>query len=84
MNLSRIALALAGAAGLGLAACHGSSTPTDAQLTETVLRWLDMLGLDPAEASAHLVVTPACGLAGATPAWARSALSLLTATAGHL
>jgi len=58
--------------------------PTDAQLTESVLRWLDMLGLDPAEASAHLVVTPACGLAGATPAWARSALSLLTATAGHL
>jgi hypothetical protein len=34
MNLSRIAVAALGAAGLGLAACHGSSTPSDTQLTQ--------------------------------------------------
>ena len=34
MNLSRIAVVALGAAGLGLAACHGTSTPTDAQLTQ--------------------------------------------------
>jgi hypothetical protein len=34
MNLSRIAVAALGAAGLGLAACSGSHTPTDAQLTQ--------------------------------------------------
>lgn len=59
-----------------------ASVPTDAQLTEVVLRWLDMLGLDPEDAP--LVVTPACGLAGATPGWARSALALLERTAANL
>lgn len=34
MKLSRIAVAAIGAAGLGLAACHGSGTPSDAQLTQ--------------------------------------------------
>jgi hypothetical protein len=34
MNLSRIAVVALGAAGLGLAGCHGSRTPTDAQLTQ--------------------------------------------------
>ena len=34
MNLSRIAVVALGAAGLGLAACHGSGAPTDAQLTQ--------------------------------------------------
>jgi hypothetical protein len=34
MNLSRIAVVALGAAGLGLAACHGSGTPTDPQLTQ--------------------------------------------------
>jgi len=58
--------------------------PTDAQVTESALRWLDMLGLDPAEAGDRLVLTPACGLAGASPAWARRALGLLRAAAGHL
>jgi len=58
--------------------------PTDAQVTESALRWLDMLGLDPAEAGDRLVLTPACGLAGASPAWARRALGLLRTAAGHL
>jgi hypothetical protein len=34
MNFSRIAAVALGAAGLGLAACHGSGTPTDTQLTQ--------------------------------------------------
>ncbi|MGB0099064.1 MAG: methionine synthase [Nocardioides sp.] len=58
--------------------------PTDAQVTESVLRWLDMVGLDPAEVGGRLVVTPSCGLAGASPGWARDALALLTATSAHL
>lgn len=58
--------------------------PTDAQLTESVLRWLDMVGLDPAEVADRLVLTPACGMAGASPAWVRQALTLLRTAAGHL
>ena len=37
-----------------------------------MLRWLDMLGLDPAEVADRLVLTPSCGLAGASPRWART------------
>ncbi len=32
----------------------------------------------------QLVLTPACGLAGASPAWARTALGLVTAAEGHV
>lgn len=60
------------------------ATSTDTELTERVLRWLDMLGLDPDVVGEHLVVTPTCGLAGASPAWVRQALTLGTATARHL
>jgi hypothetical protein len=58
--------------------------PTDAAVTEAVLRWLDMLGLDPAEAGPRLVLTPACGLAGASVAWVRRALALLRTSATSL
>ncbi|WP_137295111.1 methionine synthase [Nocardioides dongxiaopingii] len=57
---------------------------TDTALVEQVLRWLDMLGLDPEVVGAQVVVTPSCGMAGASGAWARRALSLAAATAGHL
>ena len=60
-----------------------ASTLTDGAVTERVLRFLDMLGLDPA-AAGSLVITPACGLAGADPAWAREAMRLVTKVAGHL
>lgn len=56
----------------------------DAQVTESALRWLDMLGLDPDEAGDRLVLTPACGLAGASPGWAKRALTLLRTAADHL
>lgn len=67
-----------------LPAAGPATEPTDAHVTESVLRWLDMLGLDPGEVSGRLVVTPSCGLAGATPGWARTALTLLRTTAGNL
>ena len=51
--------------------------PTETALTERVLRWLDMLGLDPSRGSAPAGLTPACGLAGASHAWARQALPSL-------
>jgi methionine synthase II (cobalamin-independent) len=58
--------------------------PSDARTTERVQRWLDMLGLDPEVVGERLVVTPTCGLAGATPAWAKRAVRLAAATARHL
>jgi methionine synthase II (cobalamin-independent) len=58
--------------------------PPDRVLTDQVLAWLDMLGLDPEVASRRLLVTPACGLAGATPDWARRALALSREIAQHL
>jgi methionine synthase II (cobalamin-independent) len=61
-----------------------SPAPSDGQVTEQVLRVLEMLGLDPAALGDRLVVTPACGLAGATPAWSRSALALCAAAARNL
>jgi methionine synthase II (cobalamin-independent) len=58
--------------------------PTAAGVTEQVLRWLDMTGLDPEGVSDRLVLTPTCGLAGASPAWARQALSLCHEAATNL
>jgi len=58
--------------------------PSDTQATELVLRWLDMLGLDPAKVGAQLVVTPTCGLAGASSSWARHALGLVRTVAANL
>ncbi|MFE6648346.1 methionine synthase [Nocardioides sp. NPDC057772] len=57
------------------------TTPTDKTVTETVERWLDMLGLDTAY---DIVLTPACGLAGADGRWARTVLRILTESARHL
>jgi len=57
---------------------------TDAQVVEKVLRLLDMLGFDPDEVAGQLVLTPSCGLAGATPSYAREALALVRASASRL
>ncbi|GGO70530.1 methionine synthase [Nocardioides deserti] len=62
---------------------RSAALPTDAQVTERVLRWLDMLGLDPAEVPG-LVVAPACGLAGADTAYARAALALVRTSAANV
>ncbi|WP_243057006.1 methionine synthase [Nocardioides sp. SR21] len=61
-----------------------ATDPTDARVTESVLRWLDMLGLDPGEVTERLVLTPSCGLAGASPTWVRTALAVLRKAAGNL
>ncbi len=58
--------------------------PTERQVVERVLRLLDMLGFDAEEVAPQLVLTPTCGLAGATPGYAREALALLRTSASHL
>ena len=58
-----------------------TSVPTSRSVAERALRVLDMLGLEPTE---QLVLTPACGLAGADPAWATQALRLCVAAARQL
>lgn len=58
--------------------------PGDGALVERVLRLFDMLGLDPETAGDQVVVTPSCGLAGASPGWARRALELSRQVAGNL
>jgi methionine synthase II (cobalamin-independent) len=57
---------------------------SDARVVERVQRWLDMLGLDPEEVGGALVLTPSCGLAGASGAWSREALQVLRRSAGGL
>jgi len=53
-------------------------------VVERVERWLEMVGLDPAEVGERMLVTPACGLAGASWEWARRATTLATRAARHL
>jgi methionine synthase II (cobalamin-independent) len=59
---------------LGVVPSTGDSAPVTRPVVERVLRLLDMLGFDPQEVAGQLVLTPACGMAGATPAYARAAL----------
>lgn len=58
----------------------GDSTGT---VIERVLRFLEIVGLDP-ESASSLVVTPSCGLAGADPDQARRALRLIRNVAAEL
>jgi hypothetical protein len=58
--------------------------PTDRLLVEDLFRFFDALGVDVREAPGRVVVTPSCGLAGASPAWAREALRLSRAVAAAL
>ena len=60
------------------------AVPTAGQVAESVSRWLDMLGLDPATVGPRLVLTPTCGLAGASDPWARRALGLVRGAASDL
>lgn len=61
-----------------------AAVPTPGQVAESVVRWLDMVGLDPETAGSGLVLTPTCGLAGASDQWARRALALVHAAAAEL
>lgn len=53
-----------GTVGLGVVPGVGSGAPQPGQLIERVLRFTEMLGLDPEEVGSGLLLTPACGLAG--------------------
>lgn len=57
---------------------------TDAGLTTTVLSWWRSLGYTDPETLPDTTVTPACGLAGASPGWARTALGLCAQVARNL
>lgn len=57
---------------------------TDSALVERARRFLDALGFDAAEVGEHLVLAPACGLAGATPSWPPRVLKLLATAARAL
>ncbi len=58
--------------------------PTDTELTTRVLGWWRDLGYTDLETLPATTVTPTCGLAGASPAWARTALSLCQRVARNL
>ncbi|MFI7079940.1 methionine synthase [Micromonospora sp. NPDC049903] len=68
-------------AGLGLFAGAAPSTapagraPTSAQVADRVRTLWDRLGFPRCRLAEQVVVTPACGLAGATPAYVRAVLS---------
>ena len=61
-----------------------STTVDEGTVTERVLRWFDVVGLDPATMSGSLGVSATCGLAGASQSWARRALATLRAAATNL
>ena len=58
-----------------------AAPPSDRDLADRLERLCRRLDQDPARVSAGMVVTPACGLAGADPDWARRACALARATA---
>ncbi len=62
-------------------ATRPATEPAVGDVVRRVERLLDMLGLEPTD---RLVLTPTCGLAGADPVWARSALRLCAEAARQL
>ena len=74
---SRVALGV-------LASVDPERVPGADQVTERVLRLLEMVGLGAGEVGDRLIVTPACGLAGASATWAPRALELALTAADDL
>jgi hypothetical protein len=58
--------------------------PADADLTRRVISWWADLGYTEAESIPDTTVTPVCGLAGASPRWARTALETARTIARNL
>jgi methionine synthase II (cobalamin-independent) len=58
--------------------------PAENELTRQVLAWWAQLGFTDLEKLPATTVTPTCGLAGASPGWARSALALSHQVARNL
>ncbi|MCW2759876.1 MAG: methionine synthase [Marmoricola sp.] len=69
---------------LGVVPSTGDAAPSAKAPLERVLRLLDMLGFGPDEVSGQLVLTPACGLAGASPEYASGALRAVREAAAEL
>ena len=69
---------------LGVVPTLADHAPTARAAAERALRLLDMLGLDPDEVGDQLVLTPACGLAGASPERARASLAACREAAAAL
>jgi methionine synthase II (cobalamin-independent) len=58
--------------------------PKAADLTHRTLQWWTSLGYGDVETLPDFVVTPSCGLAGASPEWARTALELAAGVARNV
>ncbi len=56
----------------------------EAEVVERVLRWLDLVGLEPAAVGDRLGISGTCGLAGASHDWARRALQICHRAATEL
>jgi len=56
----------------------------EAEVVERVLRWLDMVGLEPATVGNFLGISGTCGLAGATQQWARRVIEISRRAAAEL
>lgn len=69
---------------LGVAAATGATAPSTKAVLERALRFLDMLGFDPGEVADRLVLTPACGLAGASASYTEGALGAVRTAAAEL
>ncbi|GAA2115330.1 methionine synthase [Nocardioides bigeumensis] len=86
-DLDEIAVALEAGewVALGVVPSLDPGTPPEAaRVTGRVLGLLEMLGLDPGVVGGQVVLTPACGLAGASPAWVRQALEICRTAARDL
>ena len=69
---------------LGVVPSAAEQPPATKAAVERVRRLFDMLGLDPEEVADQLVLTPACGMAGASAAYTRGALRALREAAAEL
>jgi methionine synthase II (cobalamin-independent) len=73
-----------GQAWLGVVPTGSAHAPTTNAALDRTRRLLDMLGYDPEEVADRIVLTPACGLAGATPGHALATLRALREAAHEL
>ncbi len=68
----------------GVAPTTGTQAPKSAELADRVLKLWNDLGFPQSQLAEQVVLTPACGLAGATPAFARSVLAACREAARRL
>ncbi len=73
-----------GQAWLGVVPTRSPHAPSTRTALDRARRLLDMLGLDPEEVADRVVLTPACGLAGAEPSYTKQALRAVREAAAEL